>query len=53
MLSFNLQVDDVTKANEALAIFRVSSCMGYIKSQYMMGIMNLVGLGVPQHEIEV
>lgn len=45
-------VDDVTKANEALAIFRVSSCMGHIKSQYMMGIMNLVGLGVPQHEIE-
>ena len=36
-----------------MGIVRVSSCMGHLKSHYMAGIMNMIGLGVPQDLIQV
>lgn len=40
--------NDVRKTPNVLSILRVASCMGHSKSQYAAGIMNLIGLGVPQ-----
>ena len=46
-------MDHVSEAGDALGIFRVSSCMGHIKSHYMAGIMNMIGLGVRQDNTQV
>ena len=47
------QVKHLSSANEALGILRVSSCMGHTKSQYMAGIMSMIGVGVPQDKPKV
>ena len=41
------------EAPEALGILRVASCLRHSKSQYTAGIMNLIGLGVPQDKSQV
>lgn len=51
-LAFGKLVASTQEAREALAILRVASCMEHIKSQYMTGIINMIGLGVPQDKIQ-
>ncbi|XP_015779474.1 PREDICTED: uncharacterized protein LOC107357352 [Acropora digitifera] len=46
-------VNSKEEAPEALGILRVASCLRHSKSQYTAGIMNLIGLGVPQDKSQV
>ena len=50
---FCFKSNSLREASVAMGIVRVSSCMGHLKSHYMAGIMNMIGLGVPQELIQV
>lgn len=50
---FEFKADSAKEAGKALAILRVASCMGHIQSQYMTGVIKMVGLGVPQDKTQV